>query len=126
MTTAEQERAAAVAKKPYVRKSLSVYPKPIPARSVLMATGLTYDQAENALRALAEAGYGVAPREPTNGMLAAYIEATAPPKHHEAVITAIGKARARWSAMLEQGHAMAMSRKFMPAIERGEHHGGEK
>lgn len=92
------------------RASLSVYEKPVPAVMVLAgAAGVTVDQARAVLVALVEAGYGIAPRQPTNGMLAAYIEATTPPKHHEAVITAIGKARVRWTAMLAQGTAMALS-----------------
>lgn len=98
------------------RKSLTVYDKPLPARVVLArALSISTDEAGLALAALIEGGYGIAPRLPTNGMLAAYIEATAPPRHHEAVITAIGKARVRWQAMLEQGTAMAMSLKYLPA-----------
>jgi hypothetical protein len=100
------------------RASLSVYAKPRPARLVLAhALGISVEEAGRAISALIEGGYGVAPRNPTNGMLAAYIEATEPPKHHEGVITAIGKARVRWQAMMEQGMAMAMSRKCIP---RGE------
>jgi hypothetical protein len=94
----------------------TVYEKPLPAR-VILATecGLTDDEAKAVLLALVRGGYGIAPRNPTNGMLAGYIEATEPPKHHEAVITAIGKARLRWQAMLAHGTEMALSRKFMDA-----------
>jgi hypothetical protein len=96
------------------RLSATVYEKPQPARLILArALGISDDEAGLALVALVEGGYGVAPRNPTNGMLAAYLEALTPPTGHEAVITAIGKARARWQAMLEQGTGMALSRKFL-------------
>lgn len=99
------------------RKTLSVYEKPLPARLILArALGVSTDEAGLALAVLIEGGYGIAPRLPTNGMLAAYIEATAPARNHEAIITAIGKARVRWQAMLEQGTAMAMSLKYVPAV----------
>ena len=97
------------------RPGPSVYDKPLPARIVLArALGISTDEAGNALLALIEGGYGIAPRWPTNGMLAAYIEATCPATRHEAVITAIAKARVRWQVMLEQGTAMAMSLKYVP------------
>lgn len=100
----------------YRPRRLSVYEKPLPARLLLArALGISVDEAGLALSALIEGGYGIAPRNPTNGMLAAYIEATAPARNHEAIITAISKARIRWQAMLEQGTAMAMSLKYVPA-----------
>ncbi len=105
-----------------VRRSMTVYEKPQPARLVLArALGISDDEAGLAIAALIEGGYGVAPRNPTNGMLAAYLEALTPPTGHEQVITAISKARLRWQAMLSQGTAMAMSRKFIAAqgIEAG-------
>jgi hypothetical protein len=92
----------------------TVFEKPKPARSILAAEcGLSDDEAMAVLRALVRGGYGIAPRNPTNGMLAGYLEATEPPKHHEATITAIGKARVRWQAMLAHGTEMALSWKFM-------------
>jgi hypothetical protein len=98
------------------RLSMTVYEKPEPARLILArALGVSTDEAALAIAALIEGGYGVAPRNPTNGMLAAYLEAMTPPTGHEAVITAISKARLRWTAMLEQGTAMAMSRKRLDA-----------
>lgn len=102
----------------YSRKALGVYDKPLPARLILArALGVTADEAGLALVALVEGGYGIAPRLPTNGMLAAYLEATTPPRNHEAVITAIGKARARWQAMLEQGTAMSLSRRYIRSAQ---------
>lgn len=96
------------------RTTLSVYPKPRPALNVLAkALSISTEEARNAMVALIEAGYGIAPREPTNGMLAACIEATTPARGHEAIITAISKGRVRWQAMLEQGTAMALSRKYI-------------
>jgi len=68
-----------------------------------------------ALRALVKGGYGIGPRNPTNGMLVGYMEALTPPRGYEQVITAIGKARVRWQAMLAHGTEMALSRKFMGA-----------
>lgn len=95
------------------RPQPTIYDKPKPARIILAkALNITVDEAKLALIALVEGGYGIAPRNPTNGMLAGYIEATIPPKHHEAVITAIGKARVRWQAMLQHGTEMAMSLKY--------------
>lgn len=96
------------------RINISVYDKPPPAVGVLAkAMGVSRSKAIEGLRALIEAGYGIGPREPTNGMLAAYIETTTPPRHHQAVITAVGKARARWQAMLAHGTEMAFSRKYV-------------
>jgi hypothetical protein len=97
-----------------------IYDKPLPAREVLAnALNISTDEAGEIMTALIEGGYGIAPRWPTNGMLAAYLEATDPPKHHESVITALGKARKRWQAMLAQGTAMAMSYKHVspPVLE---------
>ena len=97
-------------------RAQSIYEKPPPARlAIARALGVSTDEAGLVISALIEAGYGVAPRQPTNGMLVAYMEATTPPKGHESVVTAIGKARVRWQAMLEQGTAMAMSVKRLPA-----------
>jgi len=97
-------------------RSFPVYEKPPPARVVLAKSlGITVDEAAEAMVALAEAGYGIAPRNPTNGMLVAYLEALTPPSGHEQVVTAIGKARVRWQAMLEQGTAMSLSRRSIDA-----------
>jgi hypothetical protein len=93
-------------------RSAPVYEKPRPARLILArALGISTDEAGDALAALIQGGYGIGPRNPTNGMLVAYMEALTPPTNHESVITAIGKARVRWQAMLAQGTEMAMSRK---------------
>jgi hypothetical protein len=97
-------------------RAAPVYEKPKSARLVLArAMGISTDEAGDALTALIQGGYGIAPRNPTNGMLIAYMEALTPPSNHESVVTAIGKARVRWQAMLAQGTEMAMSRKRLPA-----------
>jgi hypothetical protein len=97
-------------------RSAPVYEKPLAARLILArAMGISTDEAGDALTALIQGGYGIAPRNPTNGMLIAYMEALTPPSSHESVVTAIGKARVRWQAMLAQGTEMAMSRKRLPA-----------
>ena len=98
-------------------RSCSIYDKPVPARVILAERlGISTDEAKDILLALVEGGYGIAPRNPTNGMLAGYIEATYPARGHEAIITAIGKARKRWQIMLAHGTEMAMSLKYAPAI----------
>ena len=111
----------------YGRKSTGraypVYEKPQPAVVILAnALGTTVEDARAAMIALSEGGYGIAPRNPTNGMICAYLEALTPPTGHEAVVTAIGKARVRWQAMLEQGTAMALSlkRTALPAKDEAE------
>ena len=88
---------------------------PLPAKIVLArAMGSSVEEAGKLLSALIVGGYGIAPREPSNGMLKGYIEATCPPTNHEQIMTAIGKARLRWQAMLDSGTAMAMSVKYIP------------
>jgi hypothetical protein len=87
--------------------------------------GISTDEAGDALAALIQGGYGVAPRNPTNGMLIAYMEALTPPANHESVVTAIGKARVRWQAMLAQGTEMAMSRKRLAASADTHPKGGD-
>lgn len=97
-----------------IRRACTVYEKPRPARQVLAeALGISTDQAGEAMLALIKAGYGIAPMNPTNGMLRDGMEATTPPSGHEQVITAIGKLRIRWQAMLRQGTEMALSRKYL-------------
>ena len=96
-------------------RSFPVYEKVQPACTILAkALDITIDEARQAMVALVEGGYGIAPRNPTNGMLIAYLEALTPPSGHEQVVTAIGKARVRWQAMLEQGTAMALSFRYVP------------
>jgi hypothetical protein len=82
------------------------------------ALGITPDKAQDGLVALVEGGFGIAPRNPTNGMLVAYLEALTPPSGHEQVVTAIGKARVRWKAMLTQGIERSLSRKAFDATGR--------
>lgn len=101
---------------PFLRHSHKddpVYPKPPPAVDVLReALGVDTPTAQTALKALAKAGYIVAPRLPTNGMLDAYLRAYgSPPRTAHSAIVGIGKARVRWAAMAERGMAMAFSLK---------------
>jgi hypothetical protein len=96
-----------------------LFESPPPARVILArALGITVDEAAQAIVALVEGGYGIAPRNPTNGMLVAYLEALTPPTGHEQVVTALGKARVRWQAMLAQGTAMSLSKKLLASVDR--------
>jgi hypothetical protein len=88
-----------------------VYDRPEPAIDVLKAA-LCIDgySARKALSALVKAGYFIAPRDPTNAMLDAYIGAYGLiPRHPRTIIIGIGKARKRWAAMGQKGTAMALS-----------------
>ena len=117
-TPSEPHSVAGVAGIPSAKrlKKVSIFEPPEPARVVLArALGITIDEAGLGLAALIEGGYGLGPRNPTNGMFAAYIESTCPARGHQRIITAISKAKLRWQAMLEQGTAMAMSLKYAPA-----------
>ena len=71
--------------------------------------GVEPEAVREAIIELAKAGYVIAPREPTNAMLVAYLESyghTA--KSVDGVITAVGKARQRWKAMAESGMRAAL------------------
>jgi hypothetical protein len=97
----------------------TVYPMPEAAINIVCrACDVGSATALDALRALISAGYVVAPREPTDGMLAAYIEALGQPtRNHETCIRNIGKARKRWQAMACAGTCVALSRKMIQAQE---------
>jgi hypothetical protein len=82
------------------------------------ALGITPDEAQDGLAALVKGGFGIAPINPTNGMLVAYLEALTPPLGHEQVVTAIGKARVRWKAMITQGIERSLSRKVFDKAGR--------
>lgn len=73
---------------------------------------IPHENARAALLAIVKGGYWIAPREPTNAMLVAYITSYGDlPTNPQTMITAAGKARARWKAMGESGTARAMSGK---------------
>lgn len=81
----------------------------------------TIPQAQEILRALIDEGYFIAPRNPTNAMLEAYITSYGPmPKNPKTVITAIGKAKKRWHAMGSKGTSLAMSHKKIECISPAE------
>lgn len=88
-----------------------VYPVCRPAIDVLReAANLTQHDARAALRALVKAGYVVAPREPTNSMLDAYMHALrSQPSTTRSCILNVAKARKRWLAMGGAGTQVAMS-----------------
>ena len=90
-----------------------VYDAPECASDVVARTiDITPRQARKALVALVRAGYVIAPREPSNAMLDAYIRSYgAVSMRPSGIITGIGKARKRWSAMATQGVKIALSMK---------------
>jgi hypothetical protein len=82
------------------------------------AASCSKGNARDALRALLSAGFVIAPRVPTNNMVAAYIDAYGTkPKTSHSMIRAIMKAKLRWSAMATEGCKIAASRKRMGQIE---------
>ena len=83
---------------------------PSALRVIALSIGIELDEARAIVRALAKAGFVVAPMEPTNSMFGAYMEALRmPPKRFETVIRNVGKARLRWKAMAKAGIAVAFS-----------------
>ena len=85
---------------------------PSALRVIALSIGIEIDEARAIVRALAKAGYIVAPMEPTNAMFAAYVEALgAPSKKYDTVIQNIGKARKRWKAMAHVGMIVAFSKR---------------
>lgn len=90
-----------------------IYDAPEPAIAVMArAAGVTHEEARNLLIALVRAGYFVAPRQPINAMLDAYLNSYGtPPSTTHSAITGIGKARKRWAAMGTAGTKMALSTK---------------
>lgn len=70
------------------------------------------NQAKKLLEVLAEKGYGLAPLEPTNHMLIAYLESYGDvPITIRSMIVGIGKARKRWKAMMAVGMRVSFTRK---------------
>src|SRR5690349_204670 len=88
-----------------------IFERPTPAIVVLAESlRISHHAAREALQALVEAGYVVAPRLPTNAMLNAYLEAYGTePTRVQSCIIGIGKARKRWAAMADKGTQMALS-----------------
>ena len=79
-------------------------------RVIALSVGIEIDDARRIVKALAKAGFVVAPMEPTNSMFAAYVEALgAPSRRHTTVIQNLGKARKRWRAMATAGLAVVFS-----------------
>jgi hypothetical protein len=73
--------------------------------------GVDHDRAHEMLVGLVKAGFVIAPREPSDGMLGAYVAALGKPsKHFSVIIHNLGKARRRWAAMAGVGTRMALSR----------------
>lgn len=76
---------------------------------------IDHDVALEALRALVKAGWYLGPREPTNAMLVAYLEAVGrPPVKRDTILNALAKARKRWKAMALAATRAALSRRLTP------------
>lgn len=87
---------------------------PSALRIIALSIGIEIEEARLIVRALAKAGFVVAPLEPTNSMFSAYMDAlNSPPTRHETVIRNVGKARKRWKAMAQAGVAVAFSELMM-------------
>ncbi len=66
--------------------------------------GVEPEAMRDAVIEIAKAGYVIAPREPTNAMLVAYLESYGQTASNvDSVIIALGKARLRWKAMADSG-----------------------
>lgn len=78
-------------------------------RALSDALGITTAAARGGIQALLRAGWVVAPREPTNQMLAASVNATAVSRHPLKLVNAVAKARLRWKAMALEGSKAAMA-----------------
>ena len=99
-------------KHPFRRRKFSeVYETPPCATDILAdILDISPDKARAALVSLVSAGFFFGPREPTNSMLIAYMDAVYPgPSTPWAITQAIGKARRRWKAMSEAGTKVALS-----------------
>jgi hypothetical protein len=73
--------------------------------------GVDHARAHEMLAQLVKAGFAIAPREPSDGMLGAYIAALGQPsRHYHVIIHNIGKARRRWAAMAAAGTKLALTR----------------
>ncbi len=94
-----------------------VFPKPAPALIIMAETlNISVQDARKALQALAKAGYYVAPQEPTNAMLEAYMRSFGHlPKNPQTYLNNVSKARKRWRAMGAKGMALALSCRLIPS-----------
>lgn len=94
------------------RRFAEVYGTPPCATDILAAAlGIDHDAARTGLIALIKSGFFIGPREPTNSMLVAYMEAIYPaPSTPSSSAQAVGNARRRWRAMAIAGTAIAMSK----------------
>jgi len=85
--------------------------------------GISPAAARGGIQGLLRAGWIVAPREPTNLMLAASVTATKASTNPLRLVNAVAKARLRWKAMALEGSKAAMSDKeagrSVPAIRAG-------
>lgn len=69
------------------------------------------EAARDALKAIITAGWVIAPREPSNAMLVAYMAAYGQTATTlETIVRNVGKAKKRWQAMGESGTGMALTR----------------
>jgi hypothetical protein len=98
------------------RSDNHVYDPPFPAAMLLaQAANISPQKAVSILRDIVKAGWVIAPRHPTNAMLAAYMEALTPPVSHRTAIVNVGKAKKRWAAMGIAGTKVALSFKMIQA-----------
>jgi hypothetical protein len=99
-------------KKKYRKRNPEIIAQPPSAlRVIALSIGIELHEAREIVRALAKAGFIVAPMEPTNSMFGAYMEAlNRPATSHETIIRNVGKARLRWKAMAKAGLAVAFSK----------------
>lgn len=97
-----------------------MFERPEPAISILSEElGIDAETALRGLKALVAGGYVIAPRNPTNAMLAAYFDSYGtPPTTHRSCIIGMGKARVRWQGMAKKGTQMALSRRALPPVPK--------
>lgn len=89
---------------------------PSALRVIALSIGVEIEDARQVVRALAKAGFVIAPMEPTNSMFGAYMDALkSPPVRYETVIANVGKARKRWKAMAQAGVAVVFSDAMLEA-----------
>lgn len=93
------------------KERVQIYENAASAVEILMVElGISQDAAKGALVALFKANIIVAPLEPTNSMLSAYLEAVRPPpRTRHSILSGVAKARRRWRAMGIAGNKVAVS-----------------
>ena len=94
------------------RRHGNLLPEPEEAAAIMAkALGVTEEQVRMAYVEVIRAGYAIAPVEPTNAMMLAYVNSYGQlPQSAESTITAFTKARRRWQAMARMANAHFMSR----------------